>query len=155
MMDWNPRCYMPSFVEIGSSVPETKIFEGFYHIWAWLPSWPCDPVAAINFCSPYPRRLHIKFDFDWPASVRRRPSSFTMLKDVLLQNLLANQSQILCGSSLGRGERKFVRGIWVTLPRWPPRSYMVKTLQKSSSQADFHETWYVASGPPAHHSLFK
>ena len=31
------------------------------------------------------------------------------------------------------GERKFVRTIWVTWPRWPPRPYMVKTLQKSSS----------------------
>ena len=31
------------------------------------------------------------------------------------------------------GERKFVRGIWVTWPRWPSRPYMVKTLQKSSS----------------------
>ena len=31
------------------------------------------------------------------------------------------------------GERKFVRGIWVTWPRWSPRPYMVKTLQKSSS----------------------
>ena len=43
-----------------------------------------------------------------PASVRRlsvvvnrRP--FTMLKDLLLQNRLANQIQILCGASLGRG----------------------------------------------------
>ena len=46
----------------------------------------------------------------------------------------------------------------VTWPRWPPCPYMVKTLQKSSSLepvADFHETWYVASGTPAHHSLFK
>ena len=34
-------------------------------------------------------------------SVRRRP--FTMLKDIL-QNRLANQSQILCGASLGRGK---------------------------------------------------
>ena len=34
-------------------------------------------------------------------SVVRRP--FTMLKDLLLQNCLANQSQILCGASLGRG----------------------------------------------------
>ena len=36
----------------------------------------------------------------------RRPSSvcpFTMLKDLLLQNRLANQSQILCKASLGRG----------------------------------------------------
>ena len=33
----------------------------------------------------------------------RPSSSFTMLKDLLLQNRLANQSQILCGASLGRG----------------------------------------------------
>ena len=31
-----------------------------------------------------------------------RPSSFTMLKN-LLRNRFANQSQILCGASLGRG----------------------------------------------------
>ena len=32
MMGWSPRCYIPSFVEIGLPVPE-KIFEGFlfYH----------------------------------------------------------------------------------------------------------------------------
>ena len=36
-------------------------------------------------------------------SVRRRPSSFTMLKDLLLRNRWADQSQILCGASLGRG----------------------------------------------------
>ena len=23
-----------------------------------------------NFCSPFPRRLHIKFGFDWPSSFR-------------------------------------------------------------------------------------
>ena len=23
-----------------------------------------------NFCSPYPRRLHIKFGFDWPIDFR-------------------------------------------------------------------------------------
>ena len=42
-----------------------------------------------------------------PSSVRR-PSS-TMLKHLLLRNRLADQ--ILCGASLGRGERNFVRGI--------------------------------------------
>ena len=37
---------------------------------------------------------------------------------------------------------------------------MVKTLQKSSypfirnRRADFHETWYEASGSPAHYSFF-
>ena len=57
-----------------------------------------------------------------------------------------------------KGKRKFVRGIWVTCLRWPPCPYMVKTLQKSSSPepaGGFHEIWYVASGTPAHHSLFK
>ena len=33
----------------------------------------------------------------------------------------------------GMGEQKFVRGVWVTWPRWLPCPYMVKTLQKSSS----------------------
>ena len=28
MMGWSPRCYIPSFVEIGLSVPEKKIFKG-------------------------------------------------------------------------------------------------------------------------------
>ena len=32
----------------------------------------------------------------------------------------------------GMGEQKFVCGVWVTWPRWPPCPYMVKTLQKSS-----------------------
>ena len=30
-----------------------------------------------------------------------------------------------------------------------------KNLLLQKRQADFHETWYVASGTPAHHSLFK
>ena len=42
-----------------------------------------------------------------------RPSSFTMLKDLLLQNRLADQSQIYVEPPLV-GERKFVREIWVT-----------------------------------------
>ena len=36
-----------------------------------------------------------------PSDVR--PSSSTMLKDLLLRNRWADQSQILCGASLGRG----------------------------------------------------
>ena len=29
MIGWSPRCYIPSFVEIGLPVPDKKIFEGF------------------------------------------------------------------------------------------------------------------------------
>ena len=45
----------------------------------------------------------------------------------------------------------------VTLPRWPPCPYIVKTLLKSSPEpaGRFNETWYVALGTPAQHSLFK
>ena len=39
-----------------------------------------------------------------PSYVVRRPS-FTMLKHLLLRNRLADQSQILCGASLGRGNK--------------------------------------------------
>ena len=43
--------------------------------------------------------------YQW-SGVRRpsvRPSSSTMLKHLLLRNRLADQSQILCGAFLGRG----------------------------------------------------
>ena len=52
MMDRGPRCYMPSFVEIGPRVPEKKILKGFYHIWAWRPSWLFDPDAVNKHTSP-------------------------------------------------------------------------------------------------------
>ena len=47
--------------------------------------------------------------YQWSGIRRRRPSSSvvrrpsTMLKHLLLRNRLADQSQILCGASLGRG----------------------------------------------------
>ena len=53
-------------------VPEKKIFKGFYiygrgghfgHV-----TW----AIYTNFGSPYPRRLHIKFGFDWPSGFRGR-----------------------------------------------------------------------------------
>ena len=33
MMGWSPRYYIPSFVEIGTPVPEKKIFEGVFTIY--------------------------------------------------------------------------------------------------------------------------
>ena len=33
MMGWRPRCYIPSFVEIGPPVPEKKMFEGCFTIY--------------------------------------------------------------------------------------------------------------------------
>ena len=54
--------------------------------------------------SPEPRLIGELIGYSWsgvrPAS---SSSSFTMLKDFLLRNRFANQSQILCGASLCRG----------------------------------------------------
>ena len=44
---------------------------------------------------------------------------------------LSTPNLILSFSKMG--ERKFVRGVWVTWPRWPSRPYIVKNLQTSSS----------------------
>ena len=38
---------MTSFKIIGHPVLEKKIFKGFYHIWAWRPSWSCDQHLII------------------------------------------------------------------------------------------------------------
>ena len=46
---------------------EGRFLKGFYHIWAWGPSWSCDSDAANKISFPYPRRLHIKFGFDWQS----------------------------------------------------------------------------------------
>ena len=95
--------------------------------------------------------------YPWSGVHRRCPSS-TMLKDLLLRNRFADQSQILCGASLGRGNDILFAAsgshdqdgrhahIW---------SKPFKNLLLQNRKADFHETWYVASGTPAHHSLFK
>ena len=67
MMGRSPGLYIPSFVEIGSPVLEKKIFEAFTiyghgghlgHV-----TW----TICANFGSPFPKRLRIKFGFNWPS----------------------------------------------------------------------------------------
>ena len=48
-----------------------------------------------------PKAIYSLLGYSWHGV--RSSSLFTMLKALLLQNPLANQSQILCGASLGRG----------------------------------------------------
>ena len=44
-----------------------EFFKGFYHIWAWRPSWSCDMDHLYKLLFPRPMSLHIKFGFDWPS----------------------------------------------------------------------------------------
>ena len=71
--------------------------------------------------------------------VRRRPS--VVVRPSVVHHFQRSSSRKPLGLSKpnfiwslsGMEEHKFVREVWVTWPRWPPRPYMVKTLQKSSS----------------------
>ena len=67
MMGWRPLCYIPSFVEIGPPVLEEKILKVFtiYEHSGHLGhvTW----TIYTNFGSPFQRRLHINFGFDWPS----------------------------------------------------------------------------------------
>ena len=125
---------------------------------------PSKPKRGITTCvisSPEPLGSQgelIVYPSSRRPSVRRRRPSFTMLKDLLFRNRWANQSQILCGASLGRGNNILFAAsgshdqdgrhahIW---------QKPFKNLLLQNRRPDFHETWYVASGTPAHHSLFK
>ena len=68
MMGRSLQCYIPSFVEIGLLVPEKKILKGSYHVWAWRPSWSCDPDVANKFSFPLPKEAPHKI---WLLSGKR------------------------------------------------------------------------------------
>ena len=70
MLGQSPQCNIPNFVEIGSPVPEKKIFMVFTiyghggqlgHV-----TW----TININFRSPFLRMIHMKIGFDWPSGFR-------------------------------------------------------------------------------------
>ena len=46
------------------------MFEGFYHIWVAAILGHVTWTIYINFLFPFLKRLHIKFDFDWPSGFR-------------------------------------------------------------------------------------
>ena len=68
MIGWSPQSYIPSFVEIRLPVLEKKILKGFYHIWAWRPSWSCDPDAVNKLSFPLPKEAPHKI---WLQSTKR------------------------------------------------------------------------------------
>ena len=46
---------MQRFSPKASSVLEKKIFKGFYHIWAWRPSWSTNRDHFSNLLFPQPK----------------------------------------------------------------------------------------------------
>ena len=46
---------------------EVDLFQGFYHIWAWRPSWSCDHHHISKFHFHVPKSVHTKFGSKWPS----------------------------------------------------------------------------------------
>ena len=70
MMGWSPRCYIPSFVEIGPLVPEKKIFKGFFTIYGrgGHDAGHVTSIMLINFHFLVPESFHTKFGSEWLSS---------------------------------------------------------------------------------------
>ena len=68
MMGWSPGCYIPSFVKIGPPVLRKKIVEGFFTIYgSGGHLGHVTQMPRTKYRPPYPRRLHMKFGFDWQS----------------------------------------------------------------------------------------
>ena len=63
---------MPNFLEISPPVLEKKIFEGFYHKWAWRPSRSCNMDYLLQ--SRHGESAYI-IEQGWNRVVNRPPTS--------------------------------------------------------------------------------
>ena len=63
-----------------SSVLEKKSFKGFYHIWAWRPSWSMDRNHFSNFSFPQPKEAPYEIWAKLAQGLQRR-SRLKMLTD--------------------------------------------------------------------------
>ena len=69
MMDWSPRCYIPSFMKIGPPVLEKKIFLKVFTIYGHGGHLgQVTRIMLTNFHFLVPESFHIKFCSEWPSS---------------------------------------------------------------------------------------
>ena len=113
------------------------------------------------FNSPEPKAQRLAYSIP----MVRRPSSWpvhrrlsTMLKHLLLQYCLADQSKVLWGASLARGYEILFAACGSHDQDGCHAHICLKSFRNlllRNRQTDFHESWYVALGTPAYHCLFK
>ena len=116
-------------------------------------SWSRHLIEYMKICEYWRSRLFLGQEMTLAKS-----SVHTKIQTGFSQKLLCRSKPNFVWKLSGARKWNSYDMMLVTWPRWPPRPYMVKTLQNSSlrnRQANFYETWYVALGTPAHHSLFK
>ena len=97
-----------SFVEMGKKCGK------FYLVCKKIAYYgPTRKLILIRFLAHRSRRLIGELiGYSWSGVRLSSVRPPTMLKDLLLQNRLANQSQILCGASLGRGNESLFAPSW-------------------------------------------
>ena len=64
-------------------VPEKKIFEGFYHIWAWRSSLYCDQHHVNKFSFHVPKSLNIKLSKNGPMVSEKSKFKFLYVNDLV------------------------------------------------------------------------
>ena len=84
------------------------------------------PPSFVSSPEPKAHQVSLKYSLD-PALVRHPQFQTSSPKP------LGQLCQILCGASIARGKKSLFTASG-SRPRWPPCSYMVKTLQKSSPE---------------------
>ena len=120
--------------------------------------------ALLRFLANLSQRL-IRCAFSIPikpASIRSsvvRPSVVVVhnIKHLLIQNHWASHSQILCGASMGRGN-KSVFAASGSHDQDGRQAHLWQKLFKNllrNQWTDFNETWFVASRTPAHYNSCK
>ena len=65
MMGWSPRCYIPSFLEIGLPVQEKKIFEGYLPYMGMVATLV---IMSSDFHFLVPESFHKKIGSDQHSS---------------------------------------------------------------------------------------
>ena len=79
-------------------------------------------------------------------------------KPDFLRNYFTNLNQIFYESFQVQGNKNLMTWCWSHNQDGSHAHIWLKPFKNLllwNQQADFHETWYVALGTPAHHSLFK
>ena len=103
---------MPSFKIIGLLVLEKKIFKGFYHIWAWRPSWSCDLDHLYKLSFPLPKEAPHKI-WLWLAKRFQRRRCL---------NIVDNDDNDNRRRSKGILQAHLVRLMWAKKQNWKKKA---------------------------------
>ena len=92
--------------------------------------------------------------YPWSV-VRRRPYNFSNIFSS--ETAWPIKAKFYVEPPWGGGTKVYINdpGHMTKMAAMPINSKTFKNLLLQNRQADFHETWYVTSGTPAHHSLYK